>query len=109
MKDSLKSIFYCVIVLIISPLISVLFWRIFQDNYFFAIGFCIPVGLTTGIVFLIIDHFILKKRITEKIYLVRILTFIIIFIFANLLHLFIEKEEIIAPLMYLLNITSTPN
>ena len=75
-KPFFEFILYLFFVPCIFPLISVLFFRIFRNNFFLALLYDIPIGIYSSILFFILDYFLKKAYTSKKLYLIRL--FIII-------------------------------
>ncbi len=93
-----------VLTFVIPAIIAFLFWAIVADNFFVMIGLGIPSGIGTGLLFSVVDYFFISKlKINNKL-LVRFFVMVIIFMLVTVIHLLIEKGEVIEPLKMLMKI-----
>ncbi|QCE41815.1 hypothetical protein [Psychroserpens sp. NJDZ02] len=78
-----KALQYLLFILLSTILSVFLFYLYVEDNTFEVFGlFYIapPAGILTGIIFLLVNHFLLKNHQSKKtFYLIRILLFILIY------------------------------
>jgi hypothetical protein len=107
-NDRMKFLLYLFFTPCIFPLISILIFGIFNDNYILALGVYIPIGLIGAILFFIVNYFLEKNFNFSKKNLIAIkLIFIIaVFLIATTIYLLIEYGEIIKPLKNILDIGS---
>ena len=103
-KKILNFFLYILFVTCIFPLISAFIFLIFRENFFLLIGNDLPVGILSGVIFLVVDYFLRKKFIGKKLFIFRLIVLIPIFIIATFLFVIIEYGEIIKPLKEILDI-----
>lgn len=107
-RDKMKFLLYLFFVPSIFPLISILFFGIFNDNYLYGIVAFIPIGLIAAILFLIINYFLEKNFNSNKKKLIGIKSISILaaFLIATTIYLLVGYGEVIKPLKNLLDIES---
>lgn len=81
------------------PAVSVfLFWAIATNNIFITLGIGVPDSIVVGILFMLLDFYFIRNRILKYKFCLRFCLLIILFILITIVHLLIEKGEIIEPL-----------
>jgi len=89
-----------VLTFVIPTIIVILFWSI-PNDFFLFLGLGIPGGVGTGLLFSVVDYFFISKlKINNKL-LLRFFVMVIIFMLVTVIHLLIEKGEVIEPLKML--------
>ena len=83
---------------------SVLFFRIFRNNFFLALLYDIPIGIYSSILFFILDYFLKKAYTSKKLYLIRLFIIIPILITTTILYLYIINGEVVKPIKNVLEI-----
>ncbi len=91
-----------VLTFVIPAIIAFLFWAIVADNFFVMIGLGIPGGIGTGLLFSIVDYFFISRPKVKNKLLVRFFVMVLVFILVTVIHLLIEKGEVIEPLKRLM-------
>jgi amino acid permease len=104
-KDKMKFLLYLFFVPCIFPLISVLIFAIFNDNYLYGIVAFIPIGLIAAILFLIVNYFLEINKNKKSSIVIRSISLIPIFMIATMLYVLIasEPEGIIGTLKIILD------
>jgi hypothetical protein len=105
-RDYLKYLLYLFFIPCIFPIISILLFSFFYSNYFYALSVYIPIGIYSGMVYLIADRFLMDKFDYKKLYIIKLVIIIPIFIITTILFLLIRNGEIIKPLKNILDIES---
>jgi hypothetical protein len=107
-NDKMKFLLYLFFTPCIFPLISILIFGIFNDNYILALGVYIPVGLIGAILFFIVNYFLEKNLSFSKknLMAIKLISIISVFLIATTIYLLIEYGEIIKPLKNILDIES---
>jgi nitrate reductase NapE component len=105
-NDKMKFLLYLFLTPCIFPLISILIFGIFNDNYILALGVYIPVGLIAAMLFLIANYFLEKKFNNKNLIKIKLILIISVFFIATTIYLLIEYGEITKPLKNILDIES---
>jgi lipopolysaccharide export LptBFGC system permease protein LptF len=105
-KDYLKYLLHLFFIPCIFPVISILLFSLFYSNYFYALAVYIPIGIYSGMIYLIIDRFLMDKFDYKKLYTIKLVIIVPIFMAITFLFLLIRNGEIIKPLKNILNIES---
>jgi hypothetical protein len=105
-SDKLKFLLYLFFIPCIFPLLSILIFGLFNDNYILALGVYIPVGLIAALLFFIVNYFLEKNFREKNLILIKLTSLIAIFIIATTTYLLVEYGEIIKPLKNILDIES---
>ena len=90
-----------VLTFVIPAIIAFLFWAIVADNFFVMIGLGIPTGIGTGLLFSVVDYFFISKSKVKYKLLVRFFVMVLVFLLVTVIHLLIDKGEVIEPLKML--------
>lgn len=90
-----------VLTFVIPAIIVYLFWSIGTNNFFISIGLGIPGGIGTGLLFSVVDYFFISKLKIKYKLLMRFFVMVLVFMLVTIIHLLIEKGEVIEPLKML--------
>ncbi|KIA97019.1 hypothetical protein OA93_15600 [Flavobacterium sp. KMS] len=105
-RDYLKYLLYLFFIPCVFPAISILLFSFFYSNFFYALSVYIPIGIYSGMVYLIVDRFLMGKFDYKKLYIIRLAIIIPILMITTILFLLIRNGEIIKPLKDILDIES---
>ncbi len=94
---------YKFLTFLIPTLLVILLWGLTNNNLFIFFIIDLKHGLIVGSIFLLIEHYFLKKITKPKIWYVRIALFLLVFVLTIIIDFTISYQGVIEPIKSIFN------